>query len=320
MPDGIERVTPRYISYDSAITRISWEHAIQALRTGHRRPKAQIADLFLGPPTATLLNRAAFIDGFGYGVKAVTVMDDNQSMGLPTVQGAMMLYTPDSGALTAIIESRLITEIKTCSDSVLGAQLLARPDSKRLLVVGGGAIADGLVRAYHTMFPALEQIAIWARRPEQAQAIVARSAGLDVPVVVAADLAESAGMADIVSAATLAREPILKGEWIAPGTHVDLIGAFKADMREADNDLISRGSLFVDSRDTTLHHIGELMIPLAAGVIQEADVKADLYDLINMTAPTRPSDSDITVFKNGGGAHLDLMIADYIARAVRDPT
>lgn len=306
----------RFISYDSAIDLISWQEAIAALRAGHRRPKAQIADLFLGPATATLLNRAAFIDGFGYGVKAVTVMDGNNARGLPTVQGAMMLYEPESGGLTAIIESRLITEIKTCSDSVLGAQLLARPDSKRLLIVGAGAIAESLVRAYLAIFPALDQIAIWARRPEQAQAIVARSAHLDVAVVVADDLAEFAAAADIVSAATLARDPVLKGEWIRPGTHVDLIGAFKADMREADDELISKGSLFVDSRDTTIHHIGELMIPLAAGIIHEADIKADFYDLIGMPQPVRPSSDDITVFKNGGGAHLDLMIAHYIAQAV----
>jgi ornithine cyclodeaminase len=114
----------------------------------------------------------------------------------------------------------------------------------------------------------------------------------------------------------MARTPVLKGEWITPGTHVDLIGAFKADMREADNALISSGSLFVDSRDTTLHHIGELMIPLAAGVISESDIKGDFYDLIASDQPARTSGTEITVFKNGGGAHLDLMIADYITRTV----
>lgn len=309
---------PVTIRYDDAIAQLSWEEAVDALRVGHRRPKAQVADIFLGPETATLLNRAAFIDGFGYGVKAVTVMDGNKASGLPTVQGAMMLFTPDSGALRAIIESRLITEIKTCSDSLLGAQLLASPDSRRLLIVGGGAIAESLVRAYHAIFPQLEEIAIWTRRPAQAQAILSRSAGLGVALTVAEDLAEAAGSADIVSAATLAREPILKGEWISPGTHVDLIGAFKADMREADDALVRKGTLFVDSRDTTLHHIGEIMIPLATGVIHEDDIKADLYDLIAAEKPARVSDREITVFKNGGGAHLDLMIADYIAGAVRD--
>ncbi len=309
-------MTSPYISYADAIEHLSWDKAVDALRAGHRRPRAQIADVFLGPATATLLNRSAFIDGFGYGVKAVTVMAANGARGLPTTQGAMMVYAPDSGELTAIIDSRLITEVKTCSDSVLAAQLLARPDSKRLLILGGGPIAASLVGAYLAIFPGLEHIAIWTRRPEQARAIVARNRHLEVAMVVANDLAECAAQADIISSATMAREPVLRGEWISPGTHVDLIGAFKADMREADDELIAKGSLFVDSRETTLEHIGELMIPLAAGIIEETDIKADFYDLISKAHPARESDSQVTVFKNGGGAHLDLMIAHYIAQAV----
>ena len=309
-------MTPNYISYESCIDLLSWEGSVAALRAGHLWPKADIADIFLGPQTATLLNRAAFIDGLGYGVKAVTVLGDNPAKGLPTVQGAMMVYAPDTGALSAIIDSRLVTEIKTASDSTLGARLLARPDSKRLLIVGAGTVAESLIRAYSAIFPGLEHISIWARRPEQAQALLARMTGITAKLSVAEHLATAAASADIISSATMARMPVLKGEWISPGTHVDLIGAFKADMREADDELISSGSLYVDSRDTTLHHIGELMIPLAAGIIAEKDVKWDFYDLIARGASARKSGDEITVFKNGGGAHLDLMIADYISGAV----
>ena len=309
-------MTPNYISYEGCIDLLSWEGSVAALRAGHLWPKADIADIFLGPQTATLLNRAAFIDGLGYGVKAVTVVGDNPAKGLPTVQGAMMVYAPDTGALSAIIDSRLVTEIKTASDSTLGARLLARPDSKRLLIVGAGTVAESLIRAYSAIFPGLEHISIWARRPEQAQALVARMTGITAKLSVAEHLATAAASADIISSATMARMPVLKGVWISPGTHVDLLGAFKADMREADDELISPGSLYVDSRDTTLHHIGELMIPLAAGIIAEKDVKGDFYDLIARGASARKSGDEITVFKNGGGAHLDLMIADYISGAV----
>jgi ornithine cyclodeaminase/alanine dehydrogenase-like protein (mu-crystallin family) len=309
-------VTHNYISYESAIGLMSWEKAVEALRAGHQRPRAEVADIFLGPPDATLLNRAAYIEGIGYSVKAVTVVRDNASRGLPTTQGAMMVYEPETGSLKAIIDSRLVTKIKTVSDSLLGAQLLARPDCKRLLIVGAGVIAETLVRAYLAIFPLLEHIAIWARRPEQAHNIVDRIDNVDAALVVADDLAEFAMAADIISSATMSSEPVLKGEWISAGTHVDLIGAFKADMREADDALISKGSLFVDSRDTTIHHIGELMIPLAAGVISEADVKGEFYDLIGMEQSARTSDDEITVFKNGGGAHLDLMIAEYIVQAI----
>lgn len=305
-----------YIGYDDAIDLVTWDAAVEALRAGHRYPKAEIADLFLGPQSATLLNRAAYIDGLGYGVKAVTVMSENAAKGLPTVQGAMMIYDNQSGEVTAIVDSRLVTEIKTASDSVLGALLLARPESKKLLIVGAGVVAESLVRAYSAMFPSLKQIAIWARRPEQAQSLITRLSGLNLPLVHADNLEKSAGEADIISTATMAREPVLLGDWISAGTHIDLIGAFKPDMREADDDLISMSSLYVDSRETTIHHIGELMLPLAAGVITEDDIKADFYDLLGMAETARKSDQEITVFKNGGGAHLDLMIANYLAQLI----
>ncbi len=309
-------MSANYITYDGAIHLVTWKGAVAAIREGHSLPKAQIGDLFLGPKTATLLNRAAYIEGLGYGVKAVTVMDANSSKGLPTIQGGMMVYDPMNGALNAIIDSKLVTELKTAADSVLGAQLLARNNSKKMLIVGAGVVAESLVRAYHEMFPSLETISIWARRVDQAESLVARLADLKVNLVVAENLAAAAAQSDIISSATMAREPVLKGEWISPGTHIDLIGAYKADMREADDVLISKGSIYVDSRETTLHHIGELMIPLAAGVILETDIKGDFYDLTVGEQSARTSDNEITVFKNGGGAHLDLMIADYIARVV----
>jgi ornithine cyclodeaminase/alanine dehydrogenase-like protein (mu-crystallin family) len=309
-------MSTNYITYESAIHLVTWEGAVTAIRDGHSLPKAQIGDLFLGPKTATLLNRAAYIDGLGYGVKAVTVMDDNASKGLPTIQGGMMVYDPLDGALSAVIDSKLVTELKTAADSILGAQLLARADSKKLLIVGAGVVAQSLVRAYHKMFPLLDTISIWARRADQAQSLVAKLADLDVKLVVVENLAEAAANSDIISSATMAREPVIKGEWISPGTHIDLIGAYKADMREADDVLIAKGTVYVDSRETTLHHIGELMIPLAAGVILETDIKGDFYDLTASATPARKSNDEITIFKNGGGAHLDLMIADYIARVV----
>ncbi|MEF9605312.1 ornithine cyclodeaminase, partial [Paracoccus sp. PXZ] len=121
---------------------------------------------------------------------------------------------------------------------------------------------------------------------------------------------------DIISSATMARQPVIRGDWVRPGTHVDLIGAFKADMREADDALMARAALFVDSRETTLGHIGELMLPIASGAITAESVLGDLYDLVRPDARRRLSENEITLFKNGGGAHLDLMIASWIARVM----
>jgi ornithine cyclodeaminase len=305
-------VLPRLIAYDHMIDRLSWAEAVEALRSGHLRPKAQVADMFLGPADATLLGRGAFVEGLGYGVKAVTVFDRNAADGLPTVQGAMFVFEPRHGRLDAIIDSRLVTELKTAADSVLGARFLARPDSRRLLVVGAGTVARSLIKAYRALFPHLQHVSVWARRPEQSAALAHAFGGEPLPVVAVADLAAAAAEADIITSATMARAPVLRGGWIRPGTHVDLIGAYKADMREADDALIAGGSLFVDSRETTIAHIGELAIPIASGAIAADAVRGDLYDLVQGRAGRR-SEDEITVYKNGGGAHLDLMTARYIA-------
>lgn len=304
------------ITYDDMMGRLSWTEAVEALRAGHLHPKAQVADMFLGPADATLLSRGAFIDGLGYGVKSVTVFEHNPTHSLPTIQGAMFVFEPRHGRLDAIIDGRLVTEVKTAADSVLGARFLARPASAHLLVVGAGTVARSLIKAYPALFPGVERVSIWARRVEQATALAREFDAEPFSVVAVSDLATAAAEADIVTSATMAREPVLRGAWIRPGTHVDLIGAYRTDMREADDALISGGSLFVDSRETTIGHIGELTIPIASGVITADAVLGDLYDLVQGRTIGRSSDSQITLYKNGGGAHLDLMIARYISEKV----
>lgn len=300
------------ITYDDMASRFAWLDAVAALRDGHRLPRAQIGDIFLGPADGTLLSRGAYVPGLGYGLKSVTVFDKNAKAGLPTVQGAMLMFEPEHGQLIAIIDSKLVTEIKTAADSVLGATLLARPDSETLLIAGAGTVARSLIKAYSAVMPSLRRIGIWSRRREPSETLAQEFAAHGIEVFAAPDLAAAVAEADIVSTATMARAPILKGEWVKPGTHVDLIGAFKADMREADDRLISTGALFVDSRDTTIDHIGELKIPITHGVITANAVKGDLYDLINGTHPGRQNEREVTIFKNGGGAHLDLMIAGFL--------
>ena len=302
--------SPRFITTGDARNRLDWPGAVAALKAGHALPRAQIADTFLGPATATMMTRSAFIPGLGYGAKPFTVFDGNAARGLPTVQGAMLVFDKDDGHLRAVVDSGLVTEWKTAADSVLGASLLARPESRHLLVVGAGTVAASLVGAYTAVLPEIEQVTIWARRPDQAQALVDRTP-TPARLAVATDLQQAVAQADIIATTTMAREPVIRGAWVRPGTHVDLIGAYKADMREADDALIARAALFVDSRETTAH-IGELLMPLASGAITQDSIRGDLYDLVRPDAQGRQSDQDITVFKNGGGAHLDLMIASWI--------
>ena len=303
-----------YITAKDVEGHLSWLALVEALKLGHQGARPQISDQFLHRGGDTLLSRAAWIDGTGVAVKTVTVLPDNAAVGLPSVQGAMLLFDDKSGAVEAVIDSALVTRWKTVGDSLLGASLLARPESKRLLIIGAGNVAAGLLEAYPALFPELE-IEVWNRNGAKAEALAEGKPNVQA----VADLEAAVGRADIISAATMAREPVLKGEWLMPGQHVDLIGAFTKEMREADDLALQRSRIFVDSFATTVAHIGELTIPLASGAIARADVLADLYDL-SQGATGRASSADITLFKNGGGAHLDLMTGQVILAAYRAKT
>lgn len=305
-----------FLTREDVDGRLDWPMMVEALASGHRRAPAQIGDLFLTREGDTLLNRAAWVDGVGIGLKTVSVMAQNAERGLPSVQGVMVIFDDESGTPAALLDSGLITWWKTAADSVLGARHLARTDSRRLLIVGAGQVAGSLARAYCATFPSLAEIRIWNRTPSAAETLVKALAAEGLPVATESDLPQAAAQADIVATATMTREPILSGDWLSPGTHVDLVGAFRGDMREGDDALLRRARIFVDSRETTLDHIGELKIPLSEGVITRASVQGDHYDLCAGRAG-RESAEDITVFKNGGGAHLDLMIAKAIIEAWR---
>nr|WP_314074137.1 ornithine cyclodeaminase [uncultured Roseococcus sp.] len=307
---------PQLLTYEGCEDALSWQGAIDALRQGHKLARPQQGDLHLGSGDARLLNRAARIEGLGFVIKGESVFPGNAQRGLPSIQGAVLLYDPHCGSLRAVIESRLVTQYKTAADSVLGAQCLARPDSRHLLILGAGMLASTLARAYDAAFPGIERISIWSRRPEQAAALAATLGHIRSKVTAVIDLPKAVGQADIVSAATMARQPILLGRWVRPGTHVDLLGAFTPDMREADDELIASSLVYVDYLDTTVDQIGELMQPIRSGVITRDHVRGDLYDLVAANGSSRGSEEQITLFKNGGGAHLDLMIADYVTRAV----
>ena len=167
-----------------------------------------------------------------------------------------------------------------------------------------------MVDAYSSLFPEA-QFTVWNRSPAAALAMAS-----DPRVTVVPDLEAAVKQADIICTATMSKTPVVKGAWLQPGQHLDLIGAYNPHMREVDDEAMSRARLFVDSRATTIHHIGELRDPIASGAITEADIIADYYDLAKGSF-TRRSDDEITLCKNGGGAHLDLMTAAYIQRVWR---
>lgn len=278
---------------------LDWRGLMAAMVAGHARPRAHIGDLLLRRGQDALLDRAAWIDGLGSLVKVATAIPGNAARGLPTVNGAVVILDDQTGMLSAMVDFHLLTKWKTAGDSLLAASRLARKDSRDILLVGAGTVARSMVEAYRAVWPEA-RFTVWSRK----------SAGaMGLPV--AEDLQAAVRAADIICTCTMATEPLIKGEWLQPGQHLDLIGAYRPDMREVDDGAMARARVFVDARATTVHHIGELMAPIRSGAITEADVLADFYDIAS-GAFTRQSDDEITIAKNGGGAHLDLMTATYI--------
>lgn len=295
-----------FVSFEEADPLLDWSDLTDALTAGHTLPKAEIADSFLYRDADTLLSRAAWIDGLGQAVKTATIFPGNEASGLPKIHGAVTLFCDDTGQLEAVIDFHLVTKWKTAGDSLLAAKRLARPDSKRFLIVGGGTVAANMISAYRSHWPDAE-VLIWTRNPEKgAEFAHLQGVGFE------ANLERAVSTADVICTATMSTEPVLKGAWLQPGQHIDMIGAYRPDMRETDDDALRRARLFVDSYDTTLDHIGELKIPLTAGVISREDVVASFYE---PELFQRSSDSEITICKNGGGAHLDLMTSRYILNA-----
>ncbi len=280
---------------------LTWAGLTAAIAAGHRLPRADIRDVLLKNGPNALLNRTAWINGLGQLVKVATVFPGN-APARPTINGAVTLYDDITGELTTIVDFHLVTKWKTAGDSLLSAKRLARKDARRILLVGAGNVARAMVQAYASAFPGAT-FTVWSRNRDTA-------AKMGLPV--ADDLQAAVAQADIICTATMATEPVIRGDWLQPGQHLDLIGAYSPGMREVDDTAMSRARIFVDSRATTLHHIGELMDPLKNGTITESDIIADFYD--ERALFVRASDDDITIAKNGGGAHLDLMTADYIRR------
>jgi ornithine cyclodeaminase/alanine dehydrogenase-like protein (mu-crystallin family) len=292
------------VPFEEGQSHLDWLGLCAAFEAGHQRPKAEIGDTFLYRDPDTLLSRAAWIDGMGLAVKSATIFPGNPEAGKPMINGAVCVYSDKDGVLEAVIDFHLVTKWKTAGDSLYAATRLARPDAEKILIVGAGTVGRSLFEAYSAAFPKAH-FRVWNRTHANAEAMVADCPGLTV----ADDLEMAVRDADIITSATMSTEPLLKGDWLQPGQHVDLIGAYRPDMREADDVALKRARIFVDSYDTTIGHIGEIKIPIEAGLITRDDLVAEYYQ---PEIFRRQSDDEITLFKNGGGAHLDLMTSRYI--------
>lgn len=276
-------------------------------RTGCVMPVRHHHDMEMdGEPDATMLLMPAWTPGGFAGVKVVNVVPGNAERGLPAVSAQYLLSDARTGEMLALIDGGELTARRTAAASALAARYLARSDASHLLVVGTGRLAPNLIAAYMAV-RSIRAVTIWGRSMEKA-AELAREVGATFPVkvTVASRLTEALGQADIVSSATLSSEPLITGDAVKPGTHIDLVGAFKPTMRESDDALVERAELFVDTRDGCLSEGGDIVQPLKSGLITPEDIRADLYDLCKGTYPGRTDDKAITLFKSVGAALEDL--------------
>lgn len=256
----------------------------------------------------TLLIMPAWQSGGFLGLKTVTVMPENGSKGLPSVQGNYMLFDAENGSALAVMDAGELTTRRTAAASALAASYLVRKDASKMLMVGAGAMAPCLIRA-HSAVRSFTDIAIWNHRPKKAEKLAAELTQEGFSARAVTDLEAAARDADLISCATLSTEPLIKGEWLKPGAHLDLVGAFTPTMRESDDAAVKIATLFVDTREGGLHEAGDIVQPLKSGVIKESDLQADLYDLCRGAHAGRASNEEITLFKSTGAALEDLAAA-----------
>lgn len=256
--------------------------------------------------------------GVRVGVKVVTVFPDNGKRALPSIYGQYLLLDGTTGASLALLDGTMLTKRRTACASGLASRYLSRPESRRLLMIGTGALAPQLIRVHAKVRP-IEEVAIWGRRTERARELAGELAhslpqalGRPISVRAVADRQEAIAAADIISCATLSKTPLVEGDWLSEGQHVDLVGAYTPAMRESDDRAVWRARVYVDTRAGALKEGGDIVQPLANGTIDEDDVIADLFELARGRQTGRlPGDAtSITLFKSVGAALEDLAAAE----------
>lgn len=317
----------RFLDAPAIRELLPWPAMIEALaaglRAGASSPLRSVHTIEVpDDPPATLLLMPAWRSGDRLGVKLVTVFPGNADRGGSSVAAVYVLFDARNGLPVAIMDGEELTARRTAGASALAARYLARADSRHLLVIGAGRQARGLVEAHAAVRP-IERVTIWSRTRERAQALattIAESTRLDAALC--DDLERAVKAADIVSCATLAVAPILHGRWLRDGTHVDLVGAFRATMRETDDDVMRRADMIVvDNRTAVLAEGGDVVQAIRSGAIDETHIAADLADLVCGRRGGRTSEGQVTVFKSVGFALEDLAAAAaaFDALAARMP-
>ncbi len=290
---------------------LDWEGVLQALQQAHLGARPAGDSYFIGDAEYGLFSRGVVLPGYGAGVKVCSIYPAGNAATppVPTEQAAFIVIDEASKAIAAILDGPEITRWKTAADSALAARKLSREDSAVLLVMGAGPIAQALADAYLHIRPSLREVLLWNRTPAKLMATCAELQARGVNARIVDDLDPAMARADIIASATSAPAPLIRGELVRPGTHLDLVGGYRADMREADDQAVANARIFVDDQDSAAC-AGDILGPLQAGVIQPGQIEGDLYDLCQRSPFARAA-TDRTLYKNAGGAHLDLVVGQY---------
>lgn len=258
---------------------------------------------------STLLLMPAWDDGENLGVKVVNVSPNNSKYNLPTIQGSYLLFDQHKGTPKAIFDAKMLTNKRTAAASALASQYLSRKDAKCMLMIGNGALAPELIKAHSFVRP-ITKVYLWGRNIEKSQWIAQQIS--EIEVVAVKDYAKHQEEADIISCATLSPTPLILGKHIKKGQHYDLVGAYKPDMREADDEFISSVNIHVDNYEGATTETGDLVIPLKEGVITRDKVLSELFELCQSKKEGRKDDREITCFKSVGHALEDLAGAKLV--------
>ncbi len=302
--------------------RLSYPALIDVLETAFRNgalapPRHHHRIPLDGRPEATWLLMPAIsakapgadVAGPYMGLKSVSVFPDNAARsGKPAIFGTYLLNSTETGELLAIMDATRLTAWRTAAASALASRYLSRPDCQEMVMIGAGALAPYMIRAHASVRP-IKRVQIWNRTLQRAEAVAAqfRNSGLDVRAV--SDLETACRNADLISAATISSEPLIRGAWVKPSTHVDCVGAYKPNLRETDDELVAKARIYADTMTGCFGEAGDILQPIATGVIGRDAVLGDLYDLTRGTVKGRQTASEITFFKSVGASIEDLAAA-----------
>lgn len=303
-----------FVSAEVIRSRTDIRALVEALREGHRGAPPLTERVHMHPEggDSSYLVWHAWQPGGVVATKMVTIFPSNTSngSGLPSIQGLITVFDAKDGHPLAIVDGTELTYWKTAASSALAATYLAPRSPKTLAMLGAGSLSPYLAHAHRAVNPSIERVLVWNRTHEKAQSMTQNSlVGPNAVAVRTPD--EAVREADIVCTTTGSTEPIVRGSNLRAGSHVDLVGGYLPNMREADDDVIRRAeTIVVDYHRYNVDSCGDLCQPIADGILDRARI-ADLFDICQGTRPSRSSDDAITVYKSGGGAHLDLFAARY---------